>query len=1312
MRIARLFLCCLILGQALSPAFAGDALAKGTVVGPGFVPVVAGPRPVVGGGTGAANLGAPRFGDITGALGRRAKDPGLVRKMWFVYADDAELARAQEGLALIREQNPGVDVVYLKADALPPLDASREGKTRLFQRIVDDGAEFVLASNSDLYERFRSLRDADLARDIPFGFAGRKSVSVDIPRASLNPEVLSDPLRYSKKNFLVISEQQKAVRSAAGMEGRSAAFRQLLKESEKIHGAAKKDEDLGFVDRVGMKALMRLSGQADDRETARVRQQAHRLAAALEREKTDVLVTDDPEAVKAVALMKRMGYHNSLPVVWNGKQAPPDAGAVNLAVAPRASLEKALAEAKALKTLPDNFMEMGGVSVKDFDPKVAEILKKALPPVQDAKGKRFDVHFLLTNGNGVKRKGDSNPFGHFGMAVTDEKGRTLVWTVEYNDGGSFTGGLGPGQQLTLAEYLYSMWYLPGAAGQAVPQGETAGAPVYDFVLRGAVDEAGLDAMRRVAAAINARHLKGEDNYSFLNKHGATNCISLVTQLLRAGGFAIAESGIQAPADKAVEMIGGLARQLLTNEAAPDQLGLIVFERPAQGGPAHYRIPNTALGSPLYTRKKMWRYMTVREKLERVLTFPKAFVGSFSIPDTIDAFAAMATHRMVVGPQSRELEIVANPDSPIAKLKASAALRETLREKRVPIEQALAAMQKRILAEGSLPKRLRARYHRLEVALSLNLFDEQIAQRAIDFHKIEVADPTGRYKSRLVRLAAVASQVHAFRDTMVREDRILNAKELEALDRLNAEAETELERIQIDILHRLGPRVPHDMKQVSRQVDLDTLDALLGKVQAPDPAKVDSVTTYPAEKTPAMKAGIKVVADPQEGFLAKVMMIRSAKRTIDMSTYIFKRDAIGYAILGELRKASQRGVKVRLMVDSLGSLGLTHPELKALGFETVIFNSVWNPPMIADMLKRKIKHLFGKDDESDIYRWRNRRSHDKILLIDRDSPADAVAMVGGRNIADHYYGLPKVTPDTFNDMEIVIRSRKLSETLGAHYDRLFSHLGNKTLAPEDDKKEVGKMAAQGNALLVRNAAVSAKLAAMEQKDFLNAGFSDAKADFVNEIENITRHSAFLDPDGKANRPNGDSIVENFRKDVLAAKKSLVFISPYMWLEKDEIARLKAWLEADPERSLTIVSNSIMTTDNVPAQALVDHFLAKEFEGTRARIYAFGRMDGKEFGGKEYYGKLHAKYAIVDGKVGIVTTSNADPRSRRLNSEVGFIFRGDAVSQLNAEADKIVGRSYLYGSEEWKKLRQEFPIKRFLETLLAFYFRHTLFSKRMV
>lgn len=853
---------------ALPSSAIGAAALQGPALGSLSAPSLSGvvPAPTV----------VPTFGELTGAAARVVEDRGPVKRMWLVYQTDEELADVQEALSKIKAANPGVEVFVYRDDLVipraksekPGYDASGEARQAVFDRLLREGCEFVLGTNQDVYEYFRGLRDANLARQIPMGFAGRNYVSVDMPRASLDPAALSEPSQYPAKRYLWLSDKESApAKAIAGMEGiRKSLEGASSADAVSGHDSSKGDEDMGFFTRLGTKLMMKLAGQSDPKETARLREKAHHLAAYLEHEKVDVIATDDPEATKVLALMKSMGYHKSLPVVWASREAPADASALNLAVvpapwqkdaphvavSPTPSVSDALAAAPKLARIPQNFMEMGGVSVRDFEPTVASAIDRALPGAQPGKG-RFDVHFLLTNGNGVRRKGDANAFGHFGMAVSDEKGKVNVWTVQYNDGGSFTGGLGEGKQLSLAEYLYTLWYLPGAVGQAIPLAETAVAPVFDFILRG-VDEAQVEAMRRKAAEINARHLRGKDDYRFLNQSGMTNCISLVTQILRAAGFRIPETGIQDPAGQAFNMVAEFSRWMLSGRLAPEDFGLVVFDRPKHAGPEHYRIASTAMASPLFSRGKPWQKMSLWEKIKRALSLPWNMAAAMKVPSFLEAFASMASHRVTVGPNSRTAVVSENAESPILRLRASRALVTQLRGQRVGLMERLSKVEERIIKaigfEGWAPNPAQtleeqarerqksldeaaqkaleadlAAHHRATIELSVNRIDEQIELRRIDFLTILLVDPEQKHADSLAPLRQGYEKVLAYRDAVVMQDRVLTDAEIDELDELNARIETELEAVRLSLLKEAGPAVPQSIKMILGQVSRETLEEL-------------------------------------------------------------------------------------------------------------------------------------------------------------------------------------------------------------------------------------------------------------------------------------------------------------------------------------------------------------------------------------------------------------------------------------------------------------------------------------------------------
>jgi|GEM_PF-735293 len=489
--------------------------------------------------------------------------------------------------------------------------------------------------------------------------------------------------------------------------------------------------------------------------------------------------------------------------------------------------------------------------------------------------------------------------------------------------------------------------------------------------------------------------------------------------------------------------------------------------------------------------------------------------------------------------------------------------------------------------------------------------------------------------------------------------------------------------------------------------------------------LDSLTFFSSKNRIPFPARVKVVADPTEGFLSKWMLIDAAKETIDVSTFIFVEDEVGRALLAKLMQAMDRGVKVRVLIDSVGSTHPTRPGLTTLmthgeredvpgSAEVVIFNPIIHPFGWLSTVARAVWNLFApKKYHLDTGEIRvNRRLHDKILLIDRDT-ASAAIIIGGRNLSKDYYPVvdERLDDETFHDMEILIRNvaRKsgatLGSTLGQYFGMLFHHLGNKalnyfvrsTLIPKIYTDAYIALSTADEDLLDNRPVVRQALERMRENGFLETGFSadTTSIDFVNEVQSATRINAFLKPEGKNNPRNGDSILEHARKMMTRAKKTIRIVSPYLYLTPDEIKFLKKWLDADPNRQLIIISNSIHTTDNHLTQAMVDHILAPAFmadpswpnTGGRVQVYAYGRLDGKAFGGTKNYGKLHAKYMVFDDEWALVTSANFDPRSRYLQMENGFVIHDAQVARdLTEHFEETARGSALWGSKEWEDIRR--------------------------
>ena len=115
---------------------------------------------------------------------------------------------------------------------------------------------------------------------------------------------------------------------------------------------------------------------------------------------------------------------------------------------------------------------------------------------------------------------------------------------------------------------------------------------------------------------------------------------------------------------------------------------------------------------------------------------------------------------------------------------------------------------------------------------------------------------------------------------------------------------------------------------------------------------------------------------REVFPAMLAAIEAARESVCLETYIYAADSLGEQFREALVRARQRGARVRVLVDALGSISLPGAfwrPLRAAGGEVRVFN-----PLALDRL--------------------GIRNHRKLLVCD-----ERVAFIGGFNIASEYDG---------------------------------------------------------------------------------------------------------------------------------------------------------------------------------------------------------------------------------------------------------------------------------------------------------------------
>lgn len=147
----------------------------------------------------------------------------------------------------------------------------------------------------------------------------------------------------------------------------------------------------------------------------------------------------------------------------------------------------------------------------------------------------------------------------------------------------------------------------------------------------------------------------------------------------------------------------------------------------------------------------------------------------------------------------------------------------------------------------------------------------------------------------------------------------------------------------------------------------------------------------------------------EGTLALAWRIRakdSATQSINLQSFIWTLDQSGSLIHDRLIKAAERGVSVKILIDDSFLAGADR-QILALHEHKNIQYRVYNPYQrrSTNAVSRQVLNMseFNRLDH---------RMHNKTMVGDNQ-----VAIIGGRNLADEYFGIDQ--DYNFRDMELLV-----------------------------------------------------------------------------------------------------------------------------------------------------------------------------------------------------------------------------------------------------------------------------------------------------
>jgi putative cardiolipin synthase len=348
---------------------------------------------------------------------------------------------------------------------------------------------------------------------------------------------------------------------------------------------------------------------------------------------------------------------------------------------------------------------------------------------------------------------------------------------------------------------------------------------------------------------------------------------------------------------------------------------------------------------------------------------------------------------------------------------------------------------------------------------------------------------------------------------------------------------------------------------------------------------------------------RILDDPRDAAQARVDIIQQATTDISALYFLARNDRVTLGALALLCDARRRGVgRVRLIVDAnfqhIPRAVLAH--LRAAGVEVRVYHPL------------TVRHPS----------WLFRRMHEKVVIAD-----GARYITGGRNLADAYFGLAK---KNYVDRDVYVDGPSAADA-EQHFESLWSSPDVRALKVRVSHEEM--LSAARNLADALHELECGELVAL-----------DTGRDWSDGQQQVGAVRFLSDPVVPKSAPR---VADRLAEVLDGAKTSIVIESPYFVPSK----AMRRLLRKKLSEGVTVLflTNSLHSSDGVLPYA--------GYLKYRRRLVRAG-VDVREYKGPDM---LHAKSMVIDGRIALVGSYNADPRSQNLNTEVMCVTEDERVAR---------------------------------------------------
>ncbi|WP_250460998.1 phospholipase D family protein [Microbulbifer litoralis] len=402
----------------------------------------------------------------------------------------------------------------------------------------------------------------------------------------------------------------------------------------------------------------------------------------------------------------------------------------------------------------------------------------------------------------------------------------------------------------------------------------------------------------------------------------------------------------------------------------------------------------------------------------------------------------------------------------------------------------------------------------------------------------------------------------------------------------------------------------------------------------------------AQGHPADQSGFYLLQEGLSAFVARAVLIEEAAVSLDLKYYIYNDDTSGRIITGLLLRAADRGVRVRLLVDDLGTR-VVNPWVLTLNNHPNMEIRVFNPVEGRSGIRRGIEQAlnFGRI---------NHRMHNKLLV------ADGLAILtGGRNIADGYFSKSEVE---FLDVDVMAIGAVVSDaadTFGKYWQSPVAVPVSELLTEPDEDHSLERL----------RELVEKYLQGERQSEFSDALKKSRLAEKLGGGHipfEWGRATLLADPPEKATDHERVPVRKypgyRLEKMIGECRQRLQISNPYL-IPGNHGVRLFGRLQAQGVQ-VDILTNGLATNDVAAVHGAYSRY-RKPLLQAGVRLWELRPMAEQKqrmhwFKG-ESRASLHAKTFVLDYNRGFVGSINLDSRSIIYNTEIGLLIENPTINR---------------------------------------------------